>query len=331
MILGETQQGAGRSNVVVTGAGLFSLGNAVVHELSSTSPDDTVLAIDAHPAAASRANVVAHRFDLNPFNHADGFEEWSTELNALVRSAVGATKPAGPIRAVFLGAAKYHVGMYESTTAAIRAEVLGSNVFGKWETLHATMRCNAESGFDNAGVLSMFDVGSLHSMRHTSHRALYNPSKAAGLALCRVMTSGSEVRRAVHVAPGPIDTPMLHWNHWALKENGDPQFPSLVGRRLPSLYGAIFRSGDIAALETAIRELRIEGPQVRAVFERYRHRRKVLAESEEGITTPESLGAYLASLILDRKSTESGVVEVTSPHGKMTVVKRPFSHAAYVA
>ena len=328
MTVGVQGQASGRSNFVVTGAGPFSLGDAVVRDLSSAAPHATILAIDAHPVTTFGANVVARGFDLNPFDHAQGFAVWTTELSTLVTAALSVEEPGRPVRGVLLGAARYHVGTYESTTPAIRADVLGSNIVGKWEALHSVMRYNVLSGFENGEALSVFDVGGLHGLHHTSHRALYNPSKVASLALCRVLSTGSEVRRAVHVAPGPIDTPMLHWNHWVLKENGDPQFLRLVKTRLPSLYSAIFRSGDDDAFKTAIRELRMTESAERAVFERYLHRRKVLSESEQGITTPESLGTYVASLMLASESTESGIVEVTSPQGRLRTFTRPFSHAA---
>src|SRR5690348_8082814 len=103
---------------------------------------------------------------------------------------------------------------------------------------------------------------------------------------------------AVHVAPGPIDTPMLHWNHWVLKEKGDPHFVGLIRSRLPSLYGAIFRGGDETALNRVIEELNLDGRAVLGVFERYKLRRRELEESAAGITTPESLAAYLGTLML---------------------------------
>jgi len=232
--------------------------------------------------------------------------------------------PQRPVRGLFLGAVQYQVGRYECSTADERAAVLGCNVAGKWEVLHAVMRLNADLGFDNAQELSIFDVGSFHAVRHSSHRALYNPTKAAGLELCTVLLNGSEVRRAVHLAPGPVDTPMLHWNHWVLKEDGNPEFLTLVKDRCPSLYRSIFREGDSAALDAAQHELGFEDETVRGVFARYLHRRAVLAQTEEGITSPEIFAEYVANQMLGARAGKSGIIEVSSPRGHFRVRNRAF-------
>src|SRR5260370_40053687 len=103
------------------------------------------------------------------------------------------------------------------------------------------MRLNADHGFDNATVLQLFDIGSLHALRHTSHRALYSSSKMAGLALFEELVARSGGGRAIHVAPRNIYTPPLHWNYWCLKENGDAKLPKLVRLRLPAPYPRAFR------------------------------------------------------------------------------------------
>jgi NAD(P)-dependent dehydrogenase (short-subunit alcohol dehydrogenase family) len=309
---------------VVAGARQFSLGAELVCQLANLAPLSTILAIDVEPLNPPSGNVVIRRFNLNPFDDQRGFEAWSAELHQMFHLP----KPSGgtqhPVRAVFLCAARYQVGRYECTTVDERAAVLGCNIAGKWEVLHAVMRLNAELGFDNPRELDIFDVGSLHAVRHSPHRALYNPTKTAGLELCRVLLNGSEVRRAIHLAPGPVDTPMLHWNHWVLKEHGDPDFPTLVKDRCPSLYRPIFREGDWAALAVAQRELGREDEAVRDVFGRYLHRRAVLAQTEEGITSPEILAEYIANQMLGARAYDSGIVEVSSPHGHFRVSNQAF-------
>jgi hypothetical protein len=203
-------------------------------------------------------------------------------------------------------------------------DMLGINIGGKLEALHAAMRFNTERGFDNAEVLNLFDIGSLHALRQTSKRSLYNMSKNATLALCRLLVRGAEVRRAIHVAPGKIDTPMLHWNHWVLKENGDPEFLESVRKRFPELYPRIFRDCDLASLNKAISLLNLEGAAIRTVFEKYSHLRKMIWEMEDGLTSPETLAAYLSSLVLQDESPMSGVVEVTSPNRRLKTTFVPF-------
>jgi NAD(P)-dependent dehydrogenase (short-subunit alcohol dehydrogenase family) len=308
---------------VVTGARQFSLGAELIDRLAKLAPLSTILAIDIEPLPPPAENVLVRRFNLNPFDDQRGFEAWSVELHEMFHSLV-LTGGSRPVRGLFLGAAKYQVGRYECSTADERAAVLGCNVAGKWEVLHAAMRLNADLGFDNGQELDIFDVGSLHGVRHSSHRALYNPSKAAGLELCRVLLNGSEVRRAVHLAPGPVDTPMLHWNHWVLKEHGDPEFLTLVKDRCPSLYRSIFRDGDWAALAAAQHELELEHETVQNVFGRYVRRRAALAQTEEGITSPEVFAEYIANQMLGARTGESGIVEISSPRGQFRVSNRAF-------
>ncbi len=312
------------STFVVAGARPFSLGAALALELAIAVTDSKIIIIDIEPPTSSHPNIIAQQFDLNPLHHATGFEAWSTELTTLLSSVVRSVATQSPVRGVFLALGVYGVSAYESTKAAERADILGTNILGKFEILHAVMRLNADHGFDNATVLQLFDIGSLHALRHTSHRALYSSSKMAGLALCEVLVAGSEVRRAIHVAPSNIDTPMLHWNHWCLKENGDPKLPNLVRLRLPALYPRVFRNCDVTAFATALLELGFGNPGIQTVFERYKHRRKMVSETEDGITSPETLAAYLVSLVLEEENIESGVIEVTSPNGRMKTVRKAF-------
>jgi hypothetical protein len=310
---------------LVAGAREFSLGAAILQELSAAHPDASVLAVDIEPITSASPNIIKCQVDLNPFQCRDGFEVWSARLYTQIKSFVQLKNPPVPIRSVFLGVGRYQVGKFVDSTAAERADILGCGVMGKLEILHSVMRLNAECGFDSAAGLFVIDVGSLHTLRHTSRRAIYHSAKAAGLELCRDLVSGSEIRRAIHLAPGPLDTPMLHWNHWVLKENGSPRFPDLVRTELPVLYSPIFRGGDRDAFGAAVEELKVDAVEVRAVFERYLHRRRMLSETEEGITAPEALAGYLApELLLNARSVESGILEITSPQGRLNVVHHAF-------
>lgn len=309
---------------VVAGFRPFSLGHSIANELAKRAPKSTVVAFDIEGAATSRENLTSLILDLNPLGYSHGFKAWSLELDRALRNVTPNGKPPLPIRAVVLTIAKYDVGKFEDTSTSVRSDMLGINLLAKFELLHAVMRVNKENGFDNAKVLDVIDFGSLHAIRKTSRRALYNATKAATLRLCEILSRGSEVRRALHVAPGCIDTTMLHWNHWTLKEQGDAEFPERVRRELPSLYSAIFQNGDEVAFQSALKRLQIADVEVPRVFERYRSRRKRIAESEDGIIRPEDLASYIASLIFDRDAIDSGVIEVKAPSGAMKVTQRSF-------
>jgi len=310
--------------LLVAGARQFSLGHAVLQELATTSPDLAVLAIDVEPILDSPPSIIKCRIELNPFRYDGGFDSWSSYVHGEVKSLAQIEGPSRPIQGVLLAVGKYHVGRYEESAATERADVLGCGILGKMEVVHSAMRFNNECGFENREELFVLDVGSLHSIRHSSHRAIYNTAKAAGIEFCRVLARGSEIRGAVHLAPGPMDTPMLHWNHWVLKEKGDPNFLDLVRLELPALYCRIFREGDQASLEEAVENLGVDRREIQPVFDRYRDRRKMALESEDGITAPEVLARFLLRSFLDASSTESGILEVTSPRGQMSVIRKPF-------
>jgi NAD(P)-dependent dehydrogenase (short-subunit alcohol dehydrogenase family) len=313
---------------VVAGVRPFSLGDAIVSELRRRAVRSTILVVDIEPAApVDGANIISKVFDLNPLRHPSGFEGWSGELDVLLRGMMPHGATPLPIRAVLLCVAKYDVDRYEDTNTQHRADMLGVNLLAKCELVHAAMRINADSGFKNAEFLDLVDFGSLHTVRQTPRRALYNTTKTATLALCELLSQGAEVRRAFHIAPGCIDTPMLHLNHWTLKEKGDPRFPELVRRERPSLYAAIFREGNDEAFHAALQDLRFTDAELPTVFERYRSRRSAVAETEEGIILPEELASYTTSLILEKNTFGSGILEVKAPHGRMHVSYRPFARS----
>jgi len=179
------------------------------------------------------------------------------------------------------------------------------------------MQRNADQGWDNATVLDVVDFGSLHSMRRTPNRALYNSTKAASAALCDVLARGSEVRSAIHVVPAQVDTPMLHSSHWVLKEGGPQSFLDLVRLEAPALYQPVFRECNREAFNDVVRLLGLDSSQLVETFQRYSDRRKVVKESEHGITSPESLAAYLVSEVLRGEGSRSGTLQVTSPQGQL--------------
>jgi hypothetical protein len=144
------------------------------------------------------------------------------------------------------------------------------------------------------------------------------------LALCELLSKDAEVRRAYHFVPGYLDTPMLHENHWVLKEHGDPRFPELVRQSLPSLYRAIFRETSNDSFRVATRALGLADPRLPAVFDRYRTRRRMAADSPQGIIAPEQLASYVADLVLEASALESGIFEIIAPHGRLSIAHRPF-------
>ena len=104
----------------------------------------------------------------------------------------------------------------------------------------------------------------------------------------------------------------------------DPPNPHAGGDQYPELYASIFREGDSAAFALAQHKTGLAPGTVDDVFKRYVHRRAVLAQSDEGITSPEALADYLAAKMSGVEATESGIIEISSPHGRMRVIHRQF-------
>lgn len=309
---------------ILAGARPFSLGDAIANQLAVRAPESSILAVDIETPTAHHANVKTATLDLNPLTHAGGFFGWQTELSATLRGIMQVSLPKIPIRTLFLNLAKYGVSKLEDTSPQDRADMLGVNFLAKCELIHTAMRINADMGVDNSKTLDIIDCGSFHSLRGSPRRALYNTTKTASLTLCNLLSSGDEVRRAFHISPGYLDTPMLHANHWTLKERGDPRFPDRVRQELPNLYSAIFRSTSFESFQAAIQQLGLTDPDLPIVFDRYRRRRKQVRSSPEGIIVPEELASYLAELALGDFSLEPGTIEVTAPNGKMSVMHRAF-------
>jgi NAD(P)-dependent dehydrogenase (short-subunit alcohol dehydrogenase family) len=308
---------------VVAGARAFSIGHAISEELASARPESAVLTIDVEPVQSSFPNIVNRQFDLNPLLHEAGFHQWSIELQQLLRLE-NLGLPRIPVKAVFLTLAKYNFGDFQEMSLQERSDMLGCNVLGKFEMLHAVMLHNRAQKFSNCEELDVVDFGSLHATDRTPHRALYNSTKAAGSMLCEVLAAGQEVRRALHVAPGRVDTPMLHWNHWFLKEDGWSEFPDLVRNGAPSLYQSIFCGCDRAALDRAVRLLNLDPTRISGTFERYARRRKMAEEAADGITSPKVLAKYLVGELLSDRGLCSGTLSVTSPQGQMIASHKPF-------
>lgn len=77
------------STVVFTGAGPFSLGETLVHALSSAAPEKHLLVLDVQGPRDPPPSAVTHRFDLNPFHHASDYASWSRELETAMRGRAG--------------------------------------------------------------------------------------------------------------------------------------------------------------------------------------------------------------------------------------------------
>jgi hypothetical protein len=181
---------------------------------------------------------------------------------------------------------------------------------------------------DNSKSFTFIEVGALYGLVPSANRALYSATKAIGLDLCAALQRGGEVKRAIYVAPGPIDTHMLHRNHWVSKEHGSVEFFELVRLQPQHVYEDIFIHCRDEAFSSIASESREDMVDLRATFERYKLRRNQQFSDAHGVLAADQLADRLVNVVLD-PTCEGGAYVITAPHGKMRSNKLSFSEIRY--
>lgn len=312
--------------VLVSGTGDNSFGAECAIECANLDDDSTVVAIANRLSARLERfdRIFQLQFDLNPLCSANGFTAFAAnlyrELSAQLEN----------IGAIGIGCAVLAAGVYEGrplvhTTAEKRRDICGVNVVGKVELLHAILALNSKIGSVSQEQFTVVDVGGLHGVTSPGGRVLYSASKAFGLDLSLSLFHGGEVGRVVYLAPGPIDTCMLHRNHWETKEGGEPGFVEFVQLRHPALYDDVFRNCSREAFETVAHAFTRDPSQLISVFERYKARRTMQRDAPEGIIDPAGLGEWAARVVHTPSVYQSGVYKLTAPDGQLQVTWHDFS------
>ena len=104
----------------------------------------------------------------------------------------------------------------------------------------------------------------------------------------------------------------------------DPANPHAGGDQYPELYASIFREGDSAAFALAQHNTGLGPGLLMTCLNSTFHRRAVLVQSDEGFTSPEALADYLAAKMSGVEATEFGIIEISSPNGRMRAIHRQF-------
>ncbi len=128
------------------------------------------------------------------------------------------------------------------------------------------------------------------------------------------MSRSGEVSRAVYVAPGRIDTPMLHRNLWVSKEHGPPDFIDHVQRLGPPTYKEIFVECNDNAFAEAVANGGYVMQSLVQVFSRYKQLRTQRFEAEDGILCPDELADCIAGIVHDpARYPQQGVYVFRAP------------------
>jgi short-subunit dehydrogenase len=302
--------------VVVTGVARRSLGEAIVDTCLRRMPNVGIVGIDRtqNPDLNRRRNFREVIFDLNPLSCTEGVEAFASALRVALLDAVVRAGING-VAYLVQSAGVYDFGTFLDHDARRRRRVLGLNILGTTEVLHAVMALNAQFNWPNDEAFVHVLVGSFHGLHASAGRSLYGPSKAFGIDLCASLFAGAEVARCMYIAPGPIDTPMLHRNHWVAKAGGSESFFDKMLDGPADEYESIFLHCEEAALERVARAESGSGAgPLKDVFARYRDERRKAREREMGVLDPQ----VCATAVVDRimlSDSESGVYVLRADQG----------------
>jgi len=312
--------------ILVTGTAKFSLGDSFVRQYCSHLDHLPLVTLDRrlNQGLDRYKKVNAIQINLNPFDYSEGYPSFENELKVALHNAINRLS-CNAINTAVLSASLYNSGPFTKQTLETRMDLLGVNICGKYEVLHSVLSLNQKYGFDNRKGFTLVDIGSTHGLSPSGGRTLYAPSKAFGLNLCEALQDGEEVHRCIHLAPGPIDTHMLHKNYWVIKEHGPASFLDYLFLHNEELYHKVFVECCENALKEACAIQSVNIETIKDKFACYKNRRQSQLLTEEGILQPKEVANLMVNIVLDNIGNPSGVYVVTAPKGKKKVVRIPFS------
>ena len=296
----------------------------IVRHLSERTNDTWVLAVDReyNPEFEGLRNVVSIQVDLNPFTNPRGLAGVERELLQSIQYAQGRCRFVG-IGGCVLSVGAYGFGALVDFELREQQRLVGLNICGHLEVIYSALRVNQKLGYASSKHLKVVEMGSVHALRNSPGRSLYAATKAMSLDLCISLSLGHEVSRVFYIAPGPIDTAMLHRNHWVSKERGPVEFFEALQAGDSQSYGDIFMRCDLEAVARATAG-RADAQAVKDTMARYVARRKRQMNHEDGILAP----ADLAALVTDTICGESEIdcaYSITAPGGRLQAKKRPLA------
>lgn len=305
--------------LVITGVGPHSLGE-MVGELYLRKTQGSLIGIDRTHSALTDNHTNARKiiFDLNPLAHSGGISEFARDLESSLLSAVTSLK-SHSITSLLQCAGVYEYGAFLDSDARRRSDVLGLNIFGSTEMLHAAMAVNSALAQNANQRFSHILLGSFQGLYSRADRSLYASSKAYSLDLCSALTQGLEIHRNIYVAAGPIDTPMLHRNHWVAKAKGPKAFFDRILAGKPCTYRAIFVDCDQHVFGSCLeRESVAIQVQLQMTFDKYRMIRRETTRGALGILSRLDCSAVLHQLLC-REDLKSGVYMLSAPGSVVSI------------
>lgn len=311
------------SATLLTGAASGSLGSAWVRQYRQRGNHEPVIVFDKEPDSMLHElrNVQIVKHDLNPLVYDYGYKRFAERLRMAMDECPASSNG---ICTVVLCAGTYDSGRLAETTVEARERLLGVNVCGQVEVLHAVLSLNQRRGVDSSSDLSYIQIGSLHGLTASGGRSVYAGTKAFGLDLCISLSSGREVKRVIYVAPGPIDTPMLHRNHWVSKVGGCSRFFEHVRALGPLVYKDVFEKCEDEAFRKAISTEDWDREMLADKYERYKERRVSAFSQRDGVLSVADMAQGITELVSEESSCTSGVYVFTAPGGEVSMERMSF-------
>jgi short-subunit dehydrogenase len=311
--------------IIITGVAPHSLGERLV-ELLSQDGRNQLVCIDLQANASLRTlkQVESIELDLNPLHNSARQEEFGAELATKISSSLDRLGHHR-IDALVQSAGTYWSGSLLSSTAEDRRRIFGVNLVGRVEVLHTVLSLNASHGVDNSSTFVHVDIGSFQGIHVREGRSIYASSKAAGIDFLASLNAGNEANRSIYFGPGPIDTSMLHYNHWVIKSNGPKNIHEALKNGDRALYRAIFVEGS----EEHFRQyLKVNGlaNELMVAFRTYLRTRRTASVDEFGILNVDESARLVASFVMEPDRYPSGVYLALRPRGgDMSVDYRDFA------
>lgn len=310
--------------LVLTGIARYSFGASFIRALLRENTKTPIIGIDRipNPDFAHEARLTTIVCDLNPLTFEDGYPKFAATLADKLSAAVR-TLGDTPIKCLIQFAGTYEFGPFVGHELIRRQRVLGLNLLGITEVLYSVMALNAERDHDNTKVLTHVLIGSLQALDTRAERSIYAASKAYGLDLCAGLSRGHELANCIYLALGPMDTAMLHWNHWTAKVGGSNRFFQYIFAGDPDRYKSIFMDCNESALVAAAESAFPDDLQTLVLkFKEYRRAREQAFNSEVGVLNPNASAQLLTSLLA--KGLDSGLYSLNCQKGRMSMKMATF-------
>jgi len=302
---------------IVTGTKEFSLGESIVLNLQSAVPDINIITISRTANESLNSKLGEQGFfiqmDLNPHNHGKGdraLDNFQSSLYHKIRMAFVDFEKRGRlshkgIDFLFNNAGVYDFGPLTKISNKSISNLVGVNYVGHLMVAKTVMILNEDNGINNSTDFRLCEVGSFQGLRPRTGRSVYSPSKAAGIDACHSLADGNEVEVVSYIAVGPIDTYMLHANHWETKSGGSKEFIDQIFDSDKELYKSIFVDGNMKSFENCLSNFKkVERDKLKETYSKYLKVREKYAKTETlAIESAEDVAKSIVSRMLQPADT----------------------------